>query len=367
MREVIKKLLRETLLKESYGPFKDSTMVPDYEKLKNGNYDELPSYYRDMHAEIVYMSPKEYLALCAKLQGTSYEEQFNIVNGPNGLSKVNKLIDLIDSGVNLNMPYLNFVNGYISQEGRHRAKAAMDLGYAKIPVLVIEDKERESDISLSSKFGVWKDLTKNDYGYMVSFNLNDFREQIKLLNCVSRNFEEYLLGPILNFYQYSNLYKEGLISIVKKENKDFHTMNNMSEYEIHDLISELPDEYKKLLLINYNNASDEEIEEWDNKIKELIKPLMDLGMLFILEHNKYLLSEIFEYDYKTKIGYLLINEDIEVYDDYSSAKDMLLNIKYYDDIKFYSYENGDLDKMNKSFIQKYKELLPETLGGVRIR
>lgn len=365
MKEVIKKLLRETLLKESYGPFKDSTMVPDYEKLKNGNYDELPSYYRDMHAEIVYMSPKEYLASCAKLQDTSYEEQFSIVNGPNGLLKVNNLIDLIDSGVKLNMPYLNFVNGYISQEGRHRAKAAMDLGYTKIPVLVIEPKERESNISLSGKIGIWKDLTKYNYGYMVSFNLNDFREQIKLLNCISRNFEEYLLDPILSFYQYRNLYKEGLISIVKKENENFHTMNKMSEYEVHDLIPELPDEYRKLLSIDYDN--DEETEEWDNKIIELTKPLMDLGMLFILEHNKDLLSEIFEYDNQTKIGYLLIDEDIDVYDDYSSAKDMLLNIKFYDDIKFYSYENGDLDKMDKSFIEKHKELLPQTLGGVRVR
>jgi len=86
MKEVIKKLLRESLLNESYGPFKDSTMVPDYEKLKSGNYDELPSYYRDMLAEVVYMSPKEYLASCAELQGTSYEEQFNIVIGSYGLS-----------------------------------------------------------------------------------------------------------------------------------------------------------------------------------------------------------------------------------------------------------------------------------------
>ena len=367
MKEVIKKLLRETLLKESYGPFKDSTMVPDYEKLKNGNYDELPSYYRDMQAEIVYMSPKEYLASCAKLQDTSYEEQFNIVNGPYGLSKVNKLIDLINSGVKLNMPFLNFVKGYISQEGRHRAKAAMDLGYTKIPVLIIKDKEKESNISLSGKIGVWKDLTKNNYGYLVSFNLTDFKEQIKLLNCISRNFDEYFLEQILSFYQYRSLYKEGLISIVKKESKDFHAMNKMGEYEVRDLIPELPEEYKKLLSIDYDNASDEEIEEWDNKIMELTNPLMDLGMLFILDHNKDLLSEIFEYDNQTKIGYLLINEDINVYDDYSSAKDMLLDIKIYDDIKFYSHENGDLNKMDESFIEKYKELLPQTLGGVRVR
>jgi hypothetical protein len=366
MKEVIKKLLRESLLKESYGPFKDSTMIPDYEKLKNGNYDELPPYYNNMEAVVVYMSPREYLEACAELQETSYEEQFNIVNGSYGSSKVNKLIDLIDSGVKLNMPYLNFVKGQISQEGRHRAKAAMDVGYAKIPVLVIETKS--SNQTLSGKVGVWKDLTKNNYGYLVSFNLTDVEEQIKLLNCISRNFEEYFLDPILSFYQYRILYKEGLMSIVKKESKDFNAMNKMGEYEVRDLIPELPEEYRKLLSIDYYNASDEEIEEWDNKIMELTKPLMDLGMLFILDHNKDLLSEIFEYDNQTKIGYLLINEDIDVYDDdYSSAKDMLLDIKFYDDIKFYSYENGDLNKMDESFIEKYKELLPQTLGGVRVR
>ena len=109
MKSLIKKLLRENLLTESYGPFKDTTTIPDYENLKNGNYDDLPSYYRNMEAEVVYMSPKEYLASCAKIQGTSYEEQLNIVDKDS--SKVNKLIDLIDSGVKLNMPYLNFVNG----------------------------------------------------------------------------------------------------------------------------------------------------------------------------------------------------------------------------------------------------------------
>lgn len=366
MKEVIKKLLRESLLKESYGPFKDSTMIPDYEKLKNGNYDELPPYYRGVEAVVVYMSPREYLESCAELQGTSYEEQFNIVNGPYGSSKVNKLIDLIDSGVKLNMPYLNFVKGQISQEGRHRAKAAMDLGYTKIPVLVVETKS--SNQMLSDKVGVWKDLIKNDNGYVVGFDLTNFEELIKLLNCISRNFEEYFLDQILSYYQYHSLYKEGLISIVKKENKDFHSMNKMDEYDVHELISELPDEYRKLLSIDYNNASDQEYEEWNNRVKEMIKPLMDLGMLFIMQHNQYQLSEIFNYDNKTKIGYLLINKDIDVDDDYSSAKDMLSNIKFYDnELSFYSYENGDLAKMDKSFIQKYKELLPQTLGGVRVR
>ena len=333
-------------------------MIPDYEKLKNGSYDDLPSYYQDMEAQIVYMSPKEYLAACAKIQRTSYEEQLSIVNGPSGSSKVNKLIDLIDGGGKLNMPYLNFVNGYLSQEGRHRAKAAMDLGYAKIPVLVIKTKEKESNQKLSDKVGVWKDLIKNDYGYMVSFNLNNVKEQITMLNCISRDFDEYFLDKILDTYTFPSLYKEGLLSIVKEEDKDYYPMTKLSEYEIRDFITELPDEYIKLL------SND---EGFDNKIKELITPLMDLGMLFIMEHNKNQLSEIFEYDYKTKIGYLLINEDVDV-DDYPSTKDMLLKTKLYDnELNFYSYKNGDLDKMNKSFIQKYKELLPETLGGIKVR
>lgn len=366
MKNIIKQLLREGLINETYGPFKDSTMVPDYEKLKNGKYDELPSYYHNMEAVVVHMSPREYLESCAKLQETSYEEQFNIVNGPYGSSKVDKLIELINSGVKLNMPFLNFVKGQISQEGRHRAKAAMDLGYTKIPVLVIESKS--SNQTLSSKVGVWEDLNKENYDYSVSFNLNDFKEQIKLLNCISKNFEKYLLDSILSFYQYRNLYKEGLISIVKKENEDFHTMNKISEYDVMEFIHKLPNEYQKLLYIDESNSSDEEYEAWENRRKEMVKPLMDLSMLFILEHNQYRLSEIFKYDYNTKIGYLLIDKDIHIDDDYSSGKDMLLNMQIYDDeIGFYSYDNDDIFKMDKEFIQKYKELLPETLGGVRVR
>jgi hypothetical protein len=39
MKNLIKKLLKEGLLRESTNPFKDTTGIPDYEQLKNGNYD----------------------------------------------------------------------------------------------------------------------------------------------------------------------------------------------------------------------------------------------------------------------------------------------------------------------------------------
>jgi hypothetical protein len=367
MKSLIKKLLRENLLTESYGPFKDTTTIPDYENLKNGNYDDLPSYYRNMEAEVVYMSPKEYLASCAKIQGTSYEEQLNIVDKDS--SKVNKLIDLIDSGVKLNMPYLNFVNGYLSQEGRHRAKAAMDLGYTKIPVLVIKSIEKENKQKLSDMVGVWKDLIKNNYGYKVGFNLNDTKEESIMLNCISKNYDEYFLDKILNTYRFDALYPKGLLSVINKKIIDYYPMDKLSENEVGEFITELPDEYEKLLSIDYDNASDEEYKEWNDRLKEMIIPLMNLGMLFIMEHNKDVLSQIFEYDYNTKIGYLFINQDVVINDDYSSAKDMLLNIKLYDnELNFYSCEKrSDLYKMDYSFIEKYKELLPEKLGGVKVR
>ena len=369
MKGIIKKLLREGLLTEIYGPFKDSTMVPDYEKLKNSKYDELPSYYQNMEAEVVYMSPKEYLEYCAKLQDTTYAEQLSIVNGPHGLSKVNKLIDLINNGVELNMPFLNFVKGYISQEGRHRAKAAMDLGYTKIPVLVIKPEEKENSQNLSSKVGIWEDLTKVDYGYLVSFDLSKTREQTLMLNCVSKNNDSYLLDSILDTTIYNRVYDEGLLSIVKKEPKNnFHTMYKINENDITEFIGELPDEYRKLIPIYTENLSDEEYEKRDNNIKELVNPLRDLLELFILEHNKDVLSQIFSYDSGKKIGYLFIGEDIHIEDEYSSGKDMLLNMQIYDgELDFYDYDSDDIYKMDSKFIEKNKELLPETLGGIKVR
>ena len=367
MKNIIKKLLRESLLKESYGPFKDSTMIPDYENLKNGNYDKLSSEYDNMEAEVVYMSPKEYLEYCAKIQDTSYEEQLNIVSGPYGSSKVDKLIELINSGVKLNMPYINTVKGYISQEGRHRAKAAMDLGYDKIPVLVIKPEGKENTQNLSSKIGVWDDLIKQNYGYLVRFDLNNIEEQTLLLNCVSKDNYLYLLDRILSSYLYPILYKEGLISIVKKESKEFHTMHKLDRSNVFEFIHELPDEYRKLIPIYAYNLSDEEDEKRDNDIKELVGPLRDLTLLFILEHNKDELSQIFTYDSRDKSGYLFIDEDIHFDGEYSSGKDMLLDMQLYDYLDFYKYNNNDIFKMDSEFIEKYKELLPETLGGVKVR
>jgi hypothetical protein len=107
MKSYIKKLLRESLLNETESMFKSVTNIPDYDKLKDGKYNELPSKYSNMSARVVNMSPSDYFKYCAKIQGTTYEQQFSYLRKV----VVDKLIGLMDGGVKMDMPYLNFIKG----------------------------------------------------------------------------------------------------------------------------------------------------------------------------------------------------------------------------------------------------------------
>jgi hypothetical protein len=48
MKRYIKKLLRESLLNETESVFKSITNIPNFDKLKDGRYDELPPKYSNM-------------------------------------------------------------------------------------------------------------------------------------------------------------------------------------------------------------------------------------------------------------------------------------------------------------------------------
>jgi hypothetical protein len=82
-------------------------------------------------AKLVYMSPQEYLKIIAKNFGLSYEETVNssMVNKETVL----KYAEMMKSGSK--SPIGFYTKNKSSQEGRHRALAAMELGCDKIPVI----------------------------------------------------------------------------------------------------------------------------------------------------------------------------------------------------------------------------------------
>lgn len=351
MKRYIKKLLRESLLNESVDVFKSITNIPDYDKLRDGRYDELSSKYSNMSASVVNMSPEQYFKYCAQIQGTTYEQQFSYLRK----QVVDKLINLMDDDVKMDMPYLNFVKGSTSQEGRHRVKAAMDLGIRSIPVLVIDSKERgeeEGDNTLSSKIGVWDDLSFDGYNYNVSYNTKSWKDCDSLLSSIRRGYDVYLLDYIFNTYIYRSLYPD-LLSIVNKIDD-----GSMSEYVLNGLdetlfLDYLPDEYKSRLNINWDDYTDEEYENYKKVLSE-VKPKLDkLALLFILTHNESEVSSVIKFDYLNDVASLIIDRDISIDNDYSSGKEMLLDYQIYDDLDLYSVEGDNYYKMGEKFIKTY--------------
>ena len=351
MKQHIRQLLREGLLNESESMFKSITNIPDYDKLKDGKYNELPSKYSNMSASVVNMSPEQYFKYCAKIQDTTYEQQFSYLRK----QVVDKLIGLMDDGVKMDMPYLNFIKGETSQEGRHRAKAAMDLGIRSIPVLIIEKREDDEDAAentLSSKIGVWDDLSADDYSYYVSYNTKIWKDCDSLLSSIRPNYDAYLLGSIFDTYVYRRLHPD-LLSIVNDVNG-----GSMSEYvsnglEAQNFSNYLPDEYKSRLNIDWDNYTDEEYDNYMELLDEVKPTLVKLALLFILMHNEREVNSIIKFDYSNDVASLVVDEDIDINNDYGSGKEMLLDYQIYDDLDLYSVEDDDYYRMSEKFIKTY--------------
>lgn len=344
-------IIRESSLNEVDDVFKSITNIPDFDKLRDGKYDELPPKYSNMSAEVVNMSPEQYFNYCAKIQGTTYEQQLSYLRK----EVVDKLIGLMDGGVKIDMPYLNFVKGGASQEGRHRAKAAMDLGIKSIPVLVINSKERgEGGNTLSSKIGVWDDLSFDGYNYRVTYNIKDWKGVDSLLSSIRRGYDVYLLDDIFDTYVYRRLH-QNLLSVVNEIDTPY---NIMSEYVSNGLdetlfLEYLPDEYKSRLNINWDDYTDEEYENYKKVLSEVKPKLVKLALLFILMNNDSEMSSVINVDNSNDTASLVINRDINVDGDYNSGKEMLLDYQIYDDLDLYSVEGDDYYKMGEKFIKTY--------------
>lgn len=107
------------------------------EILKYPGYHEA---FKNQTARIVFMTPDEYFEQSGKSRSkpqTADEEKRDIVE-----SKMQPLRDAVKNGKILPMPYIDFVGN--SQEGRHRAMLAKELGLKEIPVALIEPAKRKA-------------------------------------------------------------------------------------------------------------------------------------------------------------------------------------------------------------------------------
>ena len=125
-----------------------------YRGLAHPLYHEIYKGYRE---KIVLMSPKKYMEIIAKFFGVSYDDAMKstLIDW----DKVDRFAKQMKEHKKFELGFLKYLRGGGSQEGRHRALAAMSLGCKQIPVVVIENVEYDEKVELANKY---KDLSKEE-------------------------------------------------------------------------------------------------------------------------------------------------------------------------------------------------------------
>lgn len=122
----------------------------DYKKLAKGR-----------KGEIVMMDPDEYIDRLGKdIFHCSRERVLRGVDWNN----VKKYASMMAQGTKFNLPILNLADE--TQEGRHRALAAAQLGYKTIPVLVVTKYDPYKELSMPKSFKLW-------YGHTIQYTKKD--------------------------------------------------------------------------------------------------------------------------------------------------------------------------------------------------
>lgn len=135
-------------LKDYDGMFSTKTIgLSFYDDILNAD-TEKPGYqffYKGIQARIEMMSPSEYLRRVREGFNTQVDE--NLTE-----SSRKKIMDAVEKGDKIDMPFLRYDNGSFSQEGRNRANLARELGESNIPVLVVTNVKQEDKIKKAQEF-----------------------------------------------------------------------------------------------------------------------------------------------------------------------------------------------------------------------
>jgi hypothetical protein len=307
-----------------HGYFGDKTNIPIYDAILLGDTD-LPSKYRDWSGKIVMMTKDEYFNECAKIQKTTYSDQFKYIIPEN----VEKIENNMRNGVKYNIPYLNYNDN--EQEGRHRVIAATNLGQKKIPVLILNKKYKDgTQMDISSMIGRWGDLIKDGSDYYCIINeSSDASDGGTLLSSIASNFDDYLLDYLYDIKKY-NITIDKYISLIRNRNRSFKTFFYGKPTPKHNYPESIDNEilyyaviYKTLR--NNQFVMDDAVKKIDgkyclkildsfvlylnefNNCNELFEEIRNMG-----ERNKYYINEydLLSIDQKNEL-YDLSNDDID--------------------------------------------------------
>lgn len=103
------------LEQESMTAFELKTHVSFYDDLLES---ESLQEYRNISANIIYITPREYFNKCADIFNSTVAKQIEQVK--NDTKVINMLVNLVNNGTKLYLPYLRYTVTNNEQEGRHR-------------------------------------------------------------------------------------------------------------------------------------------------------------------------------------------------------------------------------------------------------
>jgi hypothetical protein len=188
-KKIVGKSLTESL-EENWTYFKKTTDFPLYDNmLKNPDYFKKA---KNLTSEIVWMTPLEYIQKVAKMQQTTVDKQFSLLD----FVKIDKIVKSVKAGSKMDLPFLDYDTNL--QEGRHRAIAASKLEMKKIPVMVIKKiANEEFFLNLAGK---------NDPGEYSSYDIYKNPDTSELRKLVNRYKEIRLLIDVKDksFFAFSS-------------------------------------------------------------------------------------------------------------------------------------------------------------------
>ena len=331
--------LKNSNEENSYGFFKTVSSIPDYDKILFGKNYELPKKYAFWYAKIEFMSKEDYFRECARIQNTSYSDQFRYVVD----NKVQLIMERMEDGVKFDMPYLNYVEN--EQEGRHRVVAADNLGQKLIPILVLDDVEEDNSLELLDMLGKWDDLVERNGIYYVKFNITDWKSGDNLLSSIASDYDYYFLDVLFNMYKKYMSIKDYLVKMIDNEYVS-HSFDNMVSYVMKNKIY-------------YYGESDEQFS----------KEFMLYCFIFkTLKQNKDVFSDCILRENDTYYLKIVPQDMYADFESYKNGQEMLIDMvknKYYvneynliptdDNSELYTIDDNDVNYMKSIFKSLNKE------------
>ena len=235
-------------------------------------YDGLlqdPEYYRKRKGvvgSIEYMTPEEYFHACAKGFNSTFGAQVNRLS-PEAVQDVK---DVLDRGISLTIPYLNYSENSFAQEGRHRMKAVADIfGWDyEVPVLVVRDAPTTMEAQETTVYNALAAYPRyadkygrNDAWFELKYNfhLTD-DELIWIINRALKKgwIDEYGKEAALRILHINSI--EESYQVLDELNPKLWQQDGTLRPEVHDKLIEIQDQFIEEL--NENNIPVAVLDAW---------------------------------------------------------------------------------------------------------